>query len=161
MRWLKIIGLEFICKVYDVQYKEIAERIGVSNQTITDWIKGKTSKIPEKRLNEIIENFPEFAGINKEIFSKRLTPMDKQKITTAYLISDIQRQLEESIKKRDLELIQKGLEMANSAQDGLISSINLDSLILISEHLIDNREFMQELDKLIIKYKPALKEHLK
>lgn len=27
-------GLEFICKVLDIQYKEVAEKIGVSNQTI-------------------------------------------------------------------------------------------------------------------------------
>ncbi|MEK3855961.1 helix-turn-helix domain-containing protein [Cytobacillus sp. FSL H8-0458] len=156
-----MIGLEFICKVFDIQYKEVAEKIGVSNQTVTDWIKGKTSRIPEKRLNDLQTNIPEFSNINKELFSKEISASDKQTITTIYLIQETMRQIEESMSRKYI----KGLDEANKlnqlSKDGLVASINLKSLMLISEHLIDNREFMNELDELIFKYKPSLKEHLR
>ncbi len=155
-----MIGLEFICKVFDIQYKEVAERIGVSNQTVTDWIKGKTSKIPEKRLNDLQTKIPEFSNINKQLFSKEISPSDKQTITTIYLIQETMKQIEESMNKKDI----KGLDEANKlnqlSKDGLVASVNLKSLRLISEHLIENRDFMNDLDALIFKYKPSLKEHL-
>jgi transcriptional regulator with XRE-family HTH domain len=75
-----MIGLEFICNVFDMQYKEVAQKIGVSNQTITDWIKGKTAKIPDKRLDDLVTKIPEFSSINRELFSKELTKEDKIKI---------------------------------------------------------------------------------
>lgn len=33
--------------------------------------------------------------------------------------------------------------------------------MLIADHLIDNQNFMDELDELIVKYKPSLKQFLK
>ncbi|WP_162604367.1 helix-turn-helix domain-containing protein [Peribacillus frigoritolerans] len=154
-------GLEFICKVFDIQYKEVAEKIGVSNQTITDWTKGKTTKIPEKRINDLVTKIPEFSHIKRELFSKELTSMDKQNITSIYLIYDIQRQLKEQLNNPNKEVIQNSVEMAKAAQKGITTSINMESLMLIADHLIDNQNFMDELDELIVKYKPSLKQFMK
>lgn len=156
-----MIGLEFICKVFDIQYKEIAEKIGVSNQTITDWIKGKTAKIPEKRLNDLVTKIPELSNINKELFSKQLTPSDKQKITTSYLLIDIKRQLEELLEKPTLDELDDKQESLEIVTKGIVIQANLDSLLLIADHLIDNEDFMRELDDLIIKFDPSLKQYLK
>ncbi|MCY9007165.1 helix-turn-helix domain-containing protein [Peribacillus frigoritolerans] len=154
-------GLEFICKVFDIQYKEVAEKIGVSNQTITDWTRGKTTKIPEKRINDLVTKIPEFSRINRKLFSKELTSIDKQNITSIFLIYDLQRQLKEQLNNPNKEVIENNVEMAQAAQKGITTSINIESLILIADHLIENQKFMDELDELIVKHMPILKQFLK
>ncbi|MED4697068.1 hypothetical protein [Peribacillus frigoritolerans] len=154
-------GLEFICKVFDIQYKEVAEKIGVRNQTITNWTKGKTTKIPEKRINDLVTKKPEFSRINRKLFSKELTSIDKQNITSIFLIYDLQRQLKEQLNNPNKEVIDNNVEMAQAAQKGITTSINIESLILIADHLIENQKFMDELDELIVKHMPILKQFLK
>jgi transcriptional regulator with XRE-family HTH domain len=156
-----MIGLEFICKVYDIQYKEVAGKIGVSNQTITDWIKGKTARIPSKRLDDLVTKVPEFMDFPKELFSKELTPKDKQKITTTFLIEDVKKQLREARDKRNVEGLQKTIELTEFVKEGIVSSSNIDSLLLIAEHLLGNKDFMRDLDKLILEYDPSLEKHLR
>ncbi|SDI30444.1 helix-turn-helix domain-containing protein [Alteribacillus bidgolensis] len=60
--------LEYCAKIFDYQYKEIAEELGVSKQTITDYIKGKTRYIPKKHLPKLSELFN---GIDPTFFNKK------------------------------------------------------------------------------------------
>ncbi|WP_018924404.1 helix-turn-helix domain-containing protein [Salsuginibacillus kocurii] len=59
--------LEYCARVFDYQYKEIAKELGVSKQTITDYIKGKTRYIPKKHLPKLSVLFN---GIDPEFFNK-------------------------------------------------------------------------------------------
>ncbi|MBD8590232.1 hypothetical protein IFT92_20810, partial [Peribacillus simplex] len=111
--------------------------------------------------NDLVTKVPEFNHINKDLFSKELTSIDKQNITSIYLIYDLQRQLKEQFKNPNKEVIENSVEMAQAAQKGITTSINMESLMLIADHLIDNQNFMDELDELIVKYKPSLKQFLK
>lgn len=36
-----MIGLEFIVKIKNIEYKEIATYLGISPQSVSDWINGK------------------------------------------------------------------------------------------------------------------------
>lgn len=36
-------GLKFICFIRELEYKDIALKIGVSKQTISDWVKGRSN----------------------------------------------------------------------------------------------------------------------
>lgn len=70
-----MIGLEFICKSQHIEFKEVAERIGISPQSITDWIKGRR-KIPLKRANQLSEIF----NISPNLFGKELSEEEKMEI---------------------------------------------------------------------------------
>ena len=148
-----MIGLEFICKVFDIQYKEVAEKLGVSNQTITDWTKGKTTKIPEKRLNELVTKVPQFKFIDPEMFSRELTSFDKQRITNTYLVQDIRMQIEMKLKEPTIELLDEMSENLDAASVGNVIATNGISLLLVTEYLMDNENFMKELEDLIIRYR--------
>ncbi|MFS0763874.1 MULTISPECIES: hypothetical protein [Peribacillus] len=157
-------GLEFICKVFDISYKEVAEHIGTSNQTITDWTKGKTEKIPEKRLEQLVTKVPQFKRLKKEWFSMDLTPADKQRITTSYLLIETIRQLEEypdNNKEANLMMLDDVLELQEVNKSALTTSLTIDAINLIVEHLVDDCDFYDELHELIIKHKPELKEQMK
>lgn len=162
-----MIGLEFIANVFNKTYSEIAKEIGVSNQTITDWIKGKTPKIPEKRIKDLKAKIPEFGNIKEELFSKELTPADKQEITTVYLIVDIQRRaekvLEENSKDNEkmLETLKYTIDMTDIAKKGIVTQINVEALNFIIEHLLESNEFMEELGTLIIKHEPSFEKYWK
>lgn len=148
-----MIGLEFICKVFDIQYKEVAEKLGVSNQTITDWTKGKTTKIPEKRLYELVTKVPQFKFIDPIMFSRELTSFDKQRITNTYLVQDIRMQIEMKLKEPTRELLDEMSENLDAASVGNVIATNGISLLLVTEYLMDNENFMKELEDLIIRYR--------
>lgn len=77
-----MIGLEYIAKEFHLEYKEIAGEIGVSKQTIQDWLKGRR-KIPKQRLEQLsnIFNLPEV------YFQKELDHIEQAEITITYLKS--------------------------------------------------------------------------
>jgi transcriptional regulator with XRE-family HTH domain len=51
-----MIGLQYIADTFHMEYKTIAEKIGVSKQTFQDWIKDKR-KIPQQRLEQLSNLF--------------------------------------------------------------------------------------------------------
>lgn len=67
-----MIGLEYICNLYNIQYKEIAEMLGISKQTINSWVTGRR-KIPRKYLPSISKKF----DISEEYFQKEINDVDK------------------------------------------------------------------------------------
>ncbi|MGJ7912615.1 helix-turn-helix domain-containing protein [Neobacillus sp. LXY-1] len=77
-----MIGLEHIVKEFQLEYKEVAKTIGVSSQTIQDWLKGRR-KIPKQRLESLSKHF----GLPEYYFQKELTYMEKEEIALHYLES--------------------------------------------------------------------------
>lgn len=76
-----MIGLQFIADTFHMEYKSVAEAIGVSKQTFQDWIKERR-KIPEPRLEQLSELF----GIEDQtLFQKELLPSEKSEILMVYL----------------------------------------------------------------------------
>lgn len=77
---MKMIGLQFIADTFQMEYKSVAEKIGVSKQTFQDWIKGRR-KIPLQRLQQLSDLF----GVNEvELFQKELTESEKLEIQLFY-----------------------------------------------------------------------------
>ncbi|WP_415272571.1 helix-turn-helix domain-containing protein [Clostridium perfringens] len=68
-----MIGLEFICANKGMQYKELAEKIDVSRQSITNWVTGR-NKIP---TNHCMNMSKMFGNIPSEWFNKELSESDK------------------------------------------------------------------------------------
>lgn len=81
MAVIGMIGLQFIADTFHMEYKSVAEAIGVSKQTFQDWIKERR-KIPEPRLEQLSELF----GIeDPTLFQKELLPSEKSEILMVYL----------------------------------------------------------------------------
>lgn len=75
-----MIGLQFIADTFQMEYKSVAEKIGVSKQTFQDWIKERR-KIPTPRLQQLSDLF----GVNEvELFQKELTESEKLEIQMFY-----------------------------------------------------------------------------
>ncbi|PEC39829.1 hypothetical protein COF54_24630 [Bacillus toyonensis] len=77
-----IIGLEKILKIYSFNANQIAKEIGVSRQTVYDWLKGKR-KIPKERIDQLIK-IPEFSHIDKNLFQKEIYKADELEIELAF-----------------------------------------------------------------------------
>ncbi|MCO0600727.1 helix-turn-helix domain-containing protein [Peribacillus butanolivorans] len=75
-----MIGLEYIVKEFQMEFKEVANRLGISPQTMQDWLK-KRRKIPAKRLEQLSNmfNFPE------AFFQKELNFTEKGEVAIRYL----------------------------------------------------------------------------
>jgi predicted DNA-binding protein YlxM (UPF0122 family) len=78
-----MIGLQKILEVFNTNASQIANELGVSRQTVYDWIKEKR-KIPEKRLSQLA-HLPEFKFINKDTFQKTIEDVDIHDIQIAYI----------------------------------------------------------------------------
>lgn len=70
-----MIGLEYICKLYDKKFINIAEELGVARQIVNIWIKGK-KPIANKHLPKLSEIF----NLPEEYFQKELEELDKLEI---------------------------------------------------------------------------------
>ncbi|PFF01366.1 hypothetical protein CN325_03740 [Bacillus thuringiensis] len=78
---ITIIGLEKVINVFNFNANKIAKEIGVSRQTVYDWLKGKR-KIPKERIDQLTE-IPEFKYVNKELFQKEIDNVDEIDIEIA------------------------------------------------------------------------------
>lgn len=67
-----MIGLSFIAQTFRMEYKTVAESIGVMPQTVQDWLKGRR-RIPAVRLRKLADLF----GLPERYFQKELTDSDK------------------------------------------------------------------------------------
>lgn len=80
MAVVEMIGLQFIADTFHMEYKTVAEKIGVSKQTFQDWIKGRR-KIPQQRLEQLAELF---AIKETELFQRELADAEKTDIQILY-----------------------------------------------------------------------------
>ncbi len=69
-------GLEYACELYNMQQKELAEKLGVSKQIISGWIRD-IRPIPKKYYEKLSEVF---GGLDLKYFDKELTASDKLEI---------------------------------------------------------------------------------
>ncbi|MBN1051614.1 XRE family transcriptional regulator [Clostridium botulinum] len=67
-----MIGLEFIVNLYNKQFKDVAEELGISKQVVNGWIKGRYN-ISKKHLPKLSQMF----NISEEYFQKKLNDVDK------------------------------------------------------------------------------------
>lgn len=67
-----MIGLEFICRQKNIQYKDLAEELGIGKQSITNWVMGRRN-IPGKHL----EKLSEMLKIAPEWLQKELSNEDQ------------------------------------------------------------------------------------
>ncbi|HAT4321942.1 TPA: helix-turn-helix transcriptional regulator [Clostridium perfringens] len=74
-----MIGLEYLCSLKNISYVELAEKLGVSKQTISNWVAGRRN-INEKYDEQLKElfNFP------IEWIKKDLNEVDKGVILTLF-----------------------------------------------------------------------------
>lgn len=79
-----LIGLEFILGLYNMQYVELAEYLGIKKQNINMWVK-RRQNIPKKYLPILEELFE----IEREFFSKELTEIEKLEIQKEKLKKDL------------------------------------------------------------------------
>jgi transcriptional regulator with XRE-family HTH domain len=75
-----VIGLEHIVKVYNGTYKELADKLGITASTVTDWISTRRP-IPKNKLKALSEMF----GKDEEIFQKELNEVEKLQIELDFL----------------------------------------------------------------------------
>lgn len=80
LKEVNMIGLEHIVKEFQVGYQELAKEIGVSPQTIQDWLKQRR-KIPKKRLEQLSKYF----RVPVAYFQKSLTFREREEIALIYL----------------------------------------------------------------------------
>jgi transcriptional regulator with XRE-family HTH domain len=87
-----LIGLQYIAETFHTEYKSIAEQIGVSQQSLQDWLKGRR-KIPMQRLEQLSRLF----GIKDlELFQRELSDSEKIDIQILYFQhTDIFEEIEE------------------------------------------------------------------
>lgn len=74
------IGLEYITKIFGGSYTDVAKRLNITPQTVSDWIRGKR-KIPPAKIEDLAELFK----LDKQLFQKELTEVDKIEIELNYL----------------------------------------------------------------------------
>ncbi|NFH45691.1 DUF262 domain-containing protein [Clostridium sporogenes] len=76
-----MIGLELLAKLKKIEFKDIANQLGISPQSVSDWIKGKR-KVPAKRAKQLSE----FFNVSEELIGKILT--EEEKLKLHYELSD-------------------------------------------------------------------------
>ncbi|SDN34064.1 Helix-turn-helix [Paenibacillus sp. yr247] len=69
------IGLEYIVDLLTINYKDVAEELGISPKTINDWVKLR-SHVPNKRLKELSD----FFEIDPALINNELTEVQKLKL---------------------------------------------------------------------------------
>lgn len=74
------IGLEYITKIFGGSYTDVAKRLEITPQTVSDWIRGKR-KIPSSKIDDLARLFK----LEKYFFQKELTEVEKIEIELNYL----------------------------------------------------------------------------
>lgn len=69
---IKIIGFQYVCNLFNVQYTDIANLLNISKQTINSWTSGRRP-IPKKYLPKLSEMF----NVPEEYFQKEMNEVDK------------------------------------------------------------------------------------
>lgn len=76
-----MIGLQVICSVYKIEYKDLARELSITPQTINSWLRKKRN-IPETRIDQLSQYFQ---NIPREYFQKTLTKSEEINVQIIYL----------------------------------------------------------------------------
>ncbi|PZT54354.1 hypothetical protein [Paenibacillus silvae] len=85
------IGLDYICKIYNMEFKELAIRMKTTPQNLNAWLRRKRS-IPPKRIDQLVDIFPK---IPPELFGKELLTSEKLLIQEIYYTETDEWEVEE------------------------------------------------------------------
>ncbi|MEK3720566.1 helix-turn-helix domain-containing protein [Paenibacillus sp. FSL H8-0034] len=78
-----MIGLEYACKVFKQEQKELADKLKISASNVSGWLKG-TREIPTKYLSSLSKIFN---GLHSDYFQKELSYVDQLKVRIYYIES--------------------------------------------------------------------------
>lgn len=123
-----MIGLELIAKLKKIEFKEIANYLKVSPQSVSDWIKGKR-KVPEKRAEELSI----FFNVSKELIGKILT--EEEKLKLHYELSNFNELIDSYEKgkyeggKKDMEQLKLELVGENEKDEKIFTTSDLEKRI--------------------------------
>lgn len=98
--WLAINGLRFICNLHDISLRGLADKLGITNQQVNDWVSGRR-KIPQNHLNVLEEIF----GVQSIYFTKELDDIDKIRIQEIKLRRDKERRFKLNKKLKTISVI--------------------------------------------------------
>lgn len=137
-------GLKFIIDTFKISSVELGEILGVSKQTINDWVK-KRKTIPEARLNQLVEHF----GLERSLFKQdELTEEEMHDIKNAYVAKVALSTSNENMRS-----------FFRTEASDLPDDIKEDlATILKSENI--GEEFIVELRTLVEQYKKRVKMQL-
>ncbi|MGM8259327.1 helix-turn-helix domain-containing protein [Clostridium perfringens] len=74
-----MIGLEYLCSLSNISYSELAEKLGISKATVSNWIAGRRN-INEKYYLDLTYIF----NVPDEWFAKELSKTDELKLQKLY-----------------------------------------------------------------------------
>ncbi|MEF2245381.1 helix-turn-helix domain-containing protein [Paenibacillus sp. IITD108] len=81
-----MIGLEYIVKLYNGTYKKLAEKLGITPSTVTDWL-SRRRPIPKAKLEALSQLF----RIEEDFFQKELTKVEEIELRLDYLRRESKR----------------------------------------------------------------------
>ena len=79
-----MMGFKYICTIFNVRYKDIAEELGITKQTVNSWTSGRRP-IPRKYISVLSEKF----DIPKGYFQKEINHLDRLYIQKRKLSNEI------------------------------------------------------------------------
>ena len=78
-----MIGLEYLCNINNIEFKDLASELGLGKSTVSNWIAGRR-KISEKYYEKLKEVFK----VPEEYFQKELDELDKLQLQRIKLEND-------------------------------------------------------------------------
>lgn len=138
---IDIIGLEKVINVFNFNANQIAKKIGVSRQTVYEWIKGKR-KIPKDRLEQLSE-IPEFKNLNKDLFQKEIDKVDELEIERAYFQHLSAKHTEELV---DEEGIPFALDPYHQDRLAIELLMERERELKITKSLLQDDSYLEELN---------------
>lgn len=122
-----MIGFEYICKLFDIQYKDVAEKLKISKQTVNSWTSGRR-KIPQKYLPILSKRF----NIPEEYLQKKLENIDKMKIQRIKLDNEL-----------DSDILNKSFKEAGQNDRDILRKLSIIDI------KIKRSELLEELKKIL------------
>lgn len=136
-----MIGLEYISNLYNIKYKHISDKLGLSRQTFNSWIKKRRS-ISDKHLPILSKMF----DIPEEYFQKELTEKDKVIIQQIKLEQD---KLNNNVNIGKTIIIEKEIIPENAVVIDEKYKIIYDKIELLLKNNINTKALEQILNGLI------------
>ncbi|WP_294153955.1 helix-turn-helix transcriptional regulator [uncultured Clostridium sp.] len=104
-----MIGLEYIVNLYNYQFKDIAEQLGVSKQVVNGWIKERY-KISSKHLPKLATIF----NVPEKYFQKELTELEKLEIQNLKISNEvIKHEIKDTSKEKIKEILIEGVDITS------------------------------------------------
>lgn len=127
-----MIGLEYICKLFDVQFKDLADNLGISKQTVNSWT-SKRRPIPKKYLPILSRKF----NIPEKYFQKELNEVDELEIQNIKLNNELKNseyEFEDTI--TDPDTGEEIIVTQTSIDEGALFDFSLNSYNLNQKKLL-------------------------